>query len=360
MTYARARLWLGITTVGVMVMGSALLLAFDMPDRLARGWGDDVISDALVLAAAVFVYALVQLPFDLLGGLILPRRFGRLDTLPPTTLRRILLAAVLHAGIIWAIAMLLLAAGNAGGLLGVTIGGLLISIALLASRPALGAVIGNVRRNSDDPTSMRAPDQGFTGGIEGVIRPARIIVPDAWRTELGGTGLSRVLARRQAAIDGGSWIRGRILALTFTTTGIAVAGFTAGSGTLGSPEGIIRLALWFTLWSFIGLLTLPTLSRWAVQQADASLDDDQQDEEALRRVDRLGDDEPRRPAFVESIFHPVPSVDRRIRKAPPRGPAFWDVARTALFVSPAGLSLLGRAVHCNCGRPALWVYPPMA
>ena len=36
----------------------------------------------------------------------------------------------------------------------------------------------------------------------------------------------------------------------------------------------------------------------------------------------------------------------------------WHLARTALYLSHAGLSLLPRAVHCNAGRPELWVYLP--
>jgi hypothetical protein len=37
----------------------------------------------------------------------------------------------------------------------------------------------------------------------------------------------------------------------------------------------------------------------------------------------------------------------------------WNAARTTVAISPAGLGLLGRAVHCNCGRPSLWVFLPI-
>ena len=37
-----------------------------------------------------------------------------------------------------------------------------------------------------------------------------------------------------------------------------------------------------------------------------------------------------------------------------------NLARNNLYYSWAAFTLLGRAVHCNVGRPALWVFPPSA
>ena len=78
-------------------------------------------------------------------------------------------------------------------------------------------------------------------------------------------------------------------------------------------------------------------------------------------LDELQDDEPERAAGVESVFHPVPSVGNRLRalgERVPRGAGAWHLARTVLFLSHISLSLLPRAVHCNVGRPELWVYLP--
>ena len=77
------------------------------------------------------------------------------------------------------------------------------------------------------------------------------------------------------------------------------------------------------------------------------------------RLDRLQDSETSRPSLIETIFHPVPSVENRLDG--PRShqvTGYWDAARTSIYLSLAGLGLLGRAVHCNCGRPALWVFLP--
>ena len=95
---------------------------------------------------------------------------------------------------------------------------------------------------------------------------------------------------------------------------------------------------------------------------------------ALARLDRWQDDEPERSPGVESVFHPIPSLAGRLRALerphatraelasdpPLSAPALstWHLARTALVLSHAGLSLLPRAVHCNAGRPELWIWLP--
>ena len=69
----------------------------------------------------------------------------------------------------------------------------------------------------------------------------------------------------------------------------------------------------------------------------------------------------KRAPAVEAIFHPIPSPARRseeIERGHNRGAGAWHAARMALYLSWACFGLLGRAVHCNCGRPELWVMLP--
>lgn len=83
-------------------------------------------------------------------------------------------------------------------------------------------------------------------------------------------------------------------------------------------------------------------------------------ERTIRQLDDLQDRERQRPPLVETIFHPVPSVESRLRGPHTAGTrGAWDAARTAVYLSSAGISLLGRAVHCNAGRPALWTFLPI-
>jgi hypothetical protein len=165
------------------------------------------------------------------------------------------------------------------------------------------------------------------------------------------------------AVGSGSWLRGRLLALGFTLIGITVAACLVGRDRLGTASGTVDLSLWFTLWSFLGLLLLPTPSRRGVTEVDERVlgagCSRSTMERSIAALDDLQDRERNRPPWVEAIFHPVPSVTQRLRGPHSLGlHGFWDAARTSVFLSAAGLGLLGRAVHCNCGRPALWVFLP--
>jgi hypothetical protein len=166
------------------------------------------------------------------------------------------------------------------------------------------------------------------------------------------------------AITTGSWWRGRLLAVIFTVAGIVLAATIVGGNQLGSAQGIINFSLIFTLWSFLGLLTLPTPSRRGVAEVDHALLEAGCDRNILERtitdLDNLQDRERERPPLIETIFHPVPSVQARLHGPYATGmKGTWNAARTTVAVSPAGLGLLGRAVHCNCGRPSLWVFLPI-
>lgn len=145
--------------------------------------------------------------------------------------------------------------------------------------------------------------------------------------------------------------------------GFSLAVRLSGSN-LGDAPGLVTTALWFTLWSFLGLLVLPSLSRPAVFEADRFVRDrgasDHLIEETIHDLDHLQDDEPVRGPWIERIFHPVPSVASRMEnlrsEKTPRGA--WQGARIALYLSWACFGFLSRAVHCNSGRPELWVLFP--
>lgn len=372
--YGRSRLWLGITAVGTIVVLSALALAFDAPGFLNELTGESPVGTLVGLAAFVAVYALVQLPFDLFGGYLLPRAYGRSH--PP--LRDFVLGvsrgAAVHATVLFACALWATLAGAVLGVAGVVTAALVSIVVLLGFRARLASLMAPMTLTPSEPSDLdredtlrvllaETADEGFTGSVLGIARPTGHLLPLRWQRILGVEGLQLALRRRSLAISSGAWRRGRIAAITFTLTGAALAAWLAGPERLGTAGGTAAMSLWFTVWSFLGLLTLPTLSRRAVAAIDRRLLDDGSSPELLdqttRALDSLQDDEPQRPGIVEAIFHPVPSVENRIR-GPKRVGSLgaWDVARTAVFLSAGGVGLLGRAVHCNCGRPALWVFWP--
>jgi hypothetical protein len=314
-SYARARLYLGITGVGAFVLLAASGLALDWPRQLAEaGHG---------LPTLLAAYLLLSLPLDLLGGYLLPRRFGRRTLTLSAYLAQLLRAQLLHAALLWLAASALGAAASEAGLPGLLAAAAVGMLTLLLARPLVATLLGG-RSPVSDMAALRL----------------------------------------RAAAQNGSRLRGILVALAWNLAGLAVAASLTGAD-LARPHGIVTLACGFTLWSFLGLLLLPSLSRPAVLATDRALLARSVTraalEAAIRAVDQEQDDEPVRAPWIERIFHPIPSVAVRLaaldRPASPRWGAD-EAARLTLYLSWACLGLLSRAVHCNSGRPEYWVYLP--
>lgn len=372
--YGRARLWLGISAVGTMVTLSTLALALGLPAKVQPAIDASWTTQVTGLLLFFITYALIQFPFDWMGGYWLPKRFGRAHPRLGAYLVSLTRGVVTHGALLLIAAVLLTVAGRFAGLAGTVAAGLAISFLLLRFRVRIASVMSRltiVREpagtapHAEDlgVTSVQSGDEGFTGGIVGVLTPRFQLLPLKWREVLGPDGYDLAANRRTLAVKTGSWQRGRVVALLFTAVGLLVAALLVGRPQLGTVGGTIELSLWFSLWSFLGLLTLPTLSRRGVIEIDERAQSEGYPGALMRanteRLDRLQDGEPMRPSLVETIFHPVPSVENRLvgpRTHQVNG--YWDAARTSIYLSLAGLGLLGRAVHCNCGRPSLWVFLP--
>jgi hypothetical protein len=348
--------------VGSWVVIAALFLAFDGKSLLP---GPDAAFgvQAGALAVVIGVYVLVSLPFDLLGGLVLPRRHGR--PVPAAShwvagwARGVVVQAIVMAA---AVGLMIWAGRQAGD--GAALGvAAVVALAIALGRLPLARVVAQMGRPVPMPhgaSTMAAGDVGFTGAITGIPGRSRVVLPDAWRRELGA--LFDVEVARRRAMAGASYALGIALALAWTVAGVALALALPGGGADG-VAAIVTTGAWFTLWSFAGLLILPSVSRPAVMAADAAAAAlfPQADVAAvIRDLDRLQDDEPERPGSVEVIFHPIPGADRRVQElgVAAAGVRPWHVARLALPMSWCCLGLMGRAVHCNAGRPELWVMLP--
>lgn len=314
-SYARARLLLGITGVGAFVLLAAFALALDWPRQLAdAGHG---------VPTALAAYLLLSFPLDLLGGYLLPRRYHRPTPTLPAFLARLLRAQLLHAAFLWLAATALTAAAAEAGLPGLLAAAAAAMLTLLLARPLVASILGG-----------RAPVSAMT------------------------------TLRLRAAAQNGSRLRGILVALTWNLAGLAIAAFTTGAD-LARPDAPLTLACGFTLWSFLGLLLLPSVSRPAVLATDRALLSRGVTratlESAIRQHDQQEDDEPVRAPWIERIFHPIPSVAVRLATLDRSTSPGWgadEAARLALYLSWACLGLLSRAVHCNSGRPAYWVYLP--
>jgi len=366
-TYGRARLLLGMSGVGTWVVLAATALAGGLPERLTGLTEGSLGADLLAVCALAVAVVVVQALFDLLGGFVLPRRFGRSTERFAVYARRWLRGVAVYQAVYVLFGVALLLASRGLGVPGMLLLGVASSIALLVVRTPLARVVGGLDRPQPseslgaDAAVIDSPDVGFTGGIEGVLGARRQIVPVRWEQRLSAELLSLAIRRRREAVTSGLWRRGRLGAIAFTWIGFAIAGSQV-AGLAGTSGGVVTFAAVFTLWSFLGLLVLPTLSRRASLRIDERLKAQGVDADGPARLaaalDAMQDDEPTRPKWVERIFHPIPNVNARGGAPASLRFAAWDIARTAAFLGLSGLSPLGRAVHCNSGRPPLWVYLP--
>ena len=362
MSYARARLYLGSSNVGMWTVVSSVLLLFGVPERIFRTSPAASWADVTQLAAAILVYAAVQGAFDLFGGYFLPKEYGRYTPPLPKFVAHWFRGAALHGALLLVVGLLLLNAARLGGFGGVLVVFLLLNAGLVAGQLGLARLVGGlgvVRR--EGVILLRSPYPHLTGGVVGV-RKEVVALPEAWAERFGKGAFELLLKRRRALVARGSRRYGLIAALLWNLLGFGLA-YAAAGGTL-SVAGLVSFSLWSTLWAFLGVLTLPTLSRRAVFQADAlALEgggDRAQLGELIVRLDKDQDDEAGRDPAVETIFHPIPASTRRLERLdlPPPRLASWHVARTSLYLSWANLNLLSRAVHCNVGRPEVWVFLP--
>ena len=381
-TYARRRLRLGIGAVGSTVLLATATLALDLPARLLPVvTAEEPRALALALLRALLVHVAVLLPFDVAGGLAVVRESPGALRWSLAWLRAVALrvAATVLAGVL--VARVAAQFGASAALATV----LLLQLAVLHRQATIATLVGGVvlRRPSAAqveaargvglPASrLRSGDvphePAFTGGWLGLAAPT-LVVPAHWERTLDAAGLRAALARRAGVLALGLRRRGVLVALAWNTLGVAVASQLPRAGFATAAE-LVSLMAWATLWSFVGVLVLPSVSRPAVVAADAyaaAATDRAAVRTTVAALDRLQDDEPARGAWIERIFHPVPARDARLAAldalrepvdARAHAAGAWHATRTMLLTAGAAFGLLGRAVHCNVGRPALWtVYP---
>ena len=376
MTYARSRPYLGASAVGTLSVLAALGVAFGLPGAVpnaALGAGTDLAWLALLVAA----HAAVMAPFDVFGGFLLPREYGRSTESLGRFVGRWLWGASVYASGLALAAFSLMLASRAFGGGGSVLAFVAIAALLLHAQPRVAGLVGAGRivvpsgaspaNDLGGRTRVLMTDQRHvTGGAYGLPGRTGWVMPGRWLRDDERVGLALQLVRRAWHTSSGARDRGVLLALAWTV--VPLVAHLVAVGPIVAVADVVRLALWGTLWSFVGVLVLPTPSRWAVYRADAAALAAGFDRDALRssleRLELDQDDELERSRGVETIFHPIPAAHHRLaavagRRDPgPSALTAWHAARVALYLSVAGLGLLGRAVHCNVGRPEAWVFLP--
>lgn len=389
MTYARSRLWLGISGVGLIVVISTFLLISGWPLKLLSDSRTLGAADLYGLLAMICFLIVTMTPLDLLGGYLLPNR-SRPSTIKLSSfLKSWVRGVVVQATFFLLAGLFILVMGRSLGLAGSCLAIFLIGVFQVAFQSQLSRLVASLPKEIDQKIQPNSAidsalaltsrwgwesipvfavdndDTGFTGGVVGLPGFERIIVPGGLTAKLAPEQFAVTVARRLESIQTGSRTRGLVVAFVWVLLGFSLSASVPGAGVTSVGE-LAMTCCGFTLWTFLGLLTLPTLSRQASYAIDGKLlsklaQHDVPPETlhtALRAIDQLQDDEPERSALIETIFHPVPSVENRRNETVNSLPIAWHAARMTLFLSWSCMGMLPRAVHCNVGRPELWVMLP--
>lgn len=353
---ARRRLGLGITNVGFWVLLSAIGLWWLV-------YGDTRDFDMNRLGLTFLAAVAAQSVFDFIGDASL-RPEPRPSVM--TFLRSWSRGALVHTLVLTGLGFLSYASFRLTG--GFCLGILLGTAGLaVGRRHLLRAVAGvspcEISLAGKTILAARTAAPTFTGGIVGFGRRAQSLLPDRWLESLPKSELAAEVSRRQWQMENG--LPGRALLL--------VSGWNLLGGFLGSlafnlaqrapAEAMLGHACWMTLWTFGGLLTLPALSHKAVFAGDrAAADSGCDPRDWIERFPGLVGEDGGSSSAVQTIFYPIPSASLRLHQLerPLSGFVPGDLARSNLYYSWTTLTLLGRAVHCNVGCPALWVFPPSA
>lgn len=381
LTYARARLLLGMSAVGSAVIAAASVVAFLAPSR----WISDATTQSLPAALGTMgmVFAAVHVAMilpDMLGGALLVRHragvgdwFARWFRGASTqwlvwmcSAATLMITARLAGASAWfvtivAFAMLQLLLAQGRGMMARVVAAL--PVVPTPDRIRTATTLAGVGAHA--VTVVRTVDEGFVGGYA-TMRGGQLLLPERWAS-LPQEALHASVVRRELLRRSGAHTRGAIGALLWNTLGFtAVLGLT--HATAASVYGLVVIIAGMTLWAFVSVLVLPTLSRAAVFAADQAATHTvgaQVMRTSIELLDRWQDDEPSRSPVVETIFHPVPSRVARIARLATRTPAaslrWWHthhIARHALWMQWAAMTPMSRLVHCNIGRPALWVMLP--
>lgn len=381
MSYARVRLRLAVATVGTIVLLAAVAFGYQLPSTFFPFYGGPWYADWAALAVFYLAYAIVSLPFDFVSGFALPWGHHR-HCLPfPRFFMRWGRGVFLHGLIMTLSGLAVLEAGKRFHYWGAVGTVAFVQILLLIFQARIAALVGGfstsqlrelepasaqgaARRRQAKATAFDSVDTGFSGGYAGLPGFDRLLLPRRWLRSLSSEALQTELLRRAGLLATGARLRGVLIAWAWNLAGFMLCAALPWV-RLDSVFGLLEVVLGCTLWSFLGLLLLPFLSRRAVLEADWWARENGASKAslllAMTEIDQIQEqDDTASSSWAERIFHPMPSIESRLSAmdSTRRPWGAWQVSRLALFLSWAHFGLLSRASESNSGRPELWVVPP--
>lgn len=204
-------------------------------------------------------------------------------------------------------------------------------------------------------------DPSFTGGTSGIGQRAMILLPAVWKRELSPQEIQTLIQRRLWTIQSNLPARAFLTSLSWNLAGCEIGSLLLGLRNCSPEQALLTQCAWMTLWGFLALLILPSFSRSSVFSTDRAAAAQGCDAKGwIQKFPTLTGEDGNAKALVQRVFYPIPSAAERLSRLEDSTlpPIFGSVARVNLFLSLATLTILGRCVHCNVGRPELWIFPP--
>ncbi|MFQ3669824.1 MAG: hypothetical protein SNJ84_00030 [Verrucomicrobiia bacterium] len=336
--YARARLWTGIVSIGFN-LGLVWALWWWVG---GQAWASTVPTPltAVVIMAGVFIgIALVNLPLDWVTGYWVERHYGRGTRKMGAWLGN------------WV-------SGMSGLLLIQVLGGMLFG-AWLFNYPFAGAVLvllpgiyvglkiwqfhwipARLKRPAEwkpgyaegvraelkrmggswpeDLYLYRAEDPTLVnGGRVGMGTHTRLMVSDACQEHLTPRELALLIHREEGLDRANSVGRNLDLSMLWVLAGIlGLIAWVGSWGWVGWSTWFFALA-WMTTWHWLGLFVLPWLARREVLFGDRWLARNGSSKEEVRalvtKLQALNRTDRELPPVTEAVFHPIPSLQTRLR-----------------------------------------------
>jgi hypothetical protein len=334
-----------------------------------------VVQAVTAVIACSYLHALLTVALEYRGGAVVVRQ-------RPTSgawLRAWARGVFVQGALLLVLVSIAASGGALLGTLGVVGGAFVGSVLLLALQGPIARLIATLPSAPlDESLHELARSQGIRPDVVRVIdAPMKRSLVAGWGFVLSNSGfrahgpseahrelLTVQFTRRQAQFASGARRRGVLRAAMWPAFGLALL-------LPLLPWSPTDAAYWLalpavsTLWMFVGVLLLPSLSRPIVYNADSISGRAPRPRHggACRASARCVAGRRSGTVAGRGVHLSPGALTRQSRTCAAAHPqrtlgGAHQLTRLSLFSALAAGSLLGRVVHCNIGRPSLWaVYP---
>jgi hypothetical protein len=161
-SYARSRLLLGISGVGLQVVLALVMLLSSLPERLGMVIPPSLAGEIGTLVLLFFINASIQLPFDLFGSYLFPTQYGRNSRPLQQVFLKILLCAFIHTALLTSFAALYLTLGKLLGAPAMIAAYFFVAVILVIGQAVLASLVGTFKVK---PASAELTLPGVSGEL---------------------------------------------------------------------------------------------------------------------------------------------------------------------------------------------------